>query len=153
MFFTLGTCLIRCACQMISILSLRNVDIYICSMHICQLRLIQWCVLRWRKYISFYMFVLYFRSVVCLLVRLNPLTSVFFVALAAFFKVVEVCVLGARELSLELSERCTNSSNALFFFNATYESRWFGGGGEFPAFSDESRTLHSKLFSCVNFIL
>ena len=41
-------------------------------------------------------------------------------ALEAFSKVVEVCVMGAREMSLELSERCTNSSNALFF-NVTYE--------------------------------
>ena len=40
-------------------------------------------------------------------------------ALEAFFKVVEVCVLGARELSLELSERCTSSSNALFSIRHT----------------------------------
>ena len=40
-------------------------------------------------------------------------------ALEAFFKVVEVCVLGARELSLELSERCTSSSNALFSMRHT----------------------------------
>ena len=40
-------------------------------------------------------------------------------ALEAFSKVVEVCVMGAREMSLELSERCTNSSNALFSMRHT----------------------------------
>ena len=73
------------------------------------------------KKVYFFLYVRTLFSFCCLLVHAIVFTylSFSFVALEAFFKVVEVCVLGARELSLELSERCTNSSNALFSMRHT----------------------------------
>ena len=137
----MSTYLVACACEIDHILSLLIVTIYICSTYIWKLLLIQWCVEIKKVYISFFYSYFYFRSVACSL-RLNPPTSVFLCGARSVQGRGGVCVWGARVESGTLGTMYELFECA--FFSSAFDQLL--GGGDFSAFSDESR-----IFS-VNFL-
>ena len=137
-FLNMSTCLVSCACEIDHILSLLNLPLIF-----IQLKSIIYSMmrLRQRKYISFFYSYFYFRSVACSL-RLNPPTSVFLCGARSVQGRGGVCVWGARVESGTLGTMYELFECA--FFSSAFDQLL--GGGEFSAFSDESR-----IFS-VNFL-